>query len=247
MTPSVVRSVVFDLGMVLSMVSSPGLRVGINFGNALLASRDASSGAPRGIAFDLAEELGRRLHVPIEVVGYETAAVMADAAQTGAWDVAFLATDPGRTNDITFTAPYVEIEATYFLPAGSPLRTIADVDREGVRVAVADKSAYDLFLRRSIRHAELVRASGVDASVTLFFKEQLDALAGLRPLLVKVAQEHPGSRVLDGRFTAVQQAIGTPAGRDAAYLDEFVAAVKASGFVATSIERNGMRGLVAAA
>jgi polar amino acid transport system substrate-binding protein len=185
--------------------------------------------------------------VPIEVVGYAAAGAMADAAKTDAWDVAFLATDPGRASDITFTAPYLEIEATYLVPAGSPLLVIADVDREGVRVAVADKSAYDLFLRRSVQHAELVRAPGVDASVTLFFREQLDALAGLRPLLVPIARQHPGSRVLDGRFTAVQQAIGTPAGRDVTYLDEFVAAVKASDFVNASIERNGMRGLVAAA
>jgi polar amino acid transport system substrate-binding protein len=223
------------------------LRVGINFGNALLASRDDAGGVPRGIAVDLAQELGRRLRVPIEIVGYESAATMADAAREGAWDVAFLATDPGRANDIAFTAPYVEIEATYFVPAGSSLRTIADVDREGVRVAVSDKSAYDLFLRRSAHRAEFVRAPSVDASVTLFFAEQLDALAGLRPLLMALAQQHPGSRVLDGRFTAVQQAIGTPTGRDATYLEEFVAAVKASGFVAAAIERHGMRGLVAAA
>ena len=116
-----------------------------------------------------------------------------------------------------------------------------------MRIAVSDKSAYDLFLRRSVQRAELVRAPSVEASVTLFFAEQLDALAGLRPLLVTLAGQHPGSRVLDGRFTAVQQAIGTPTGRDATYLDEFVAAVKASGFVAATIEKHGMRGLVAAA
>jgi polar amino acid transport system substrate-binding protein len=223
------------------------LRVGINFGNALLASRDAASGAPRGIAVDLAEELGRRLRAPIDVVGYESAGTMADAAKTDAWDVAFLAVDPGRAGDITFTAPYLEIDATYFVPAGSSLQTIADVDREGVHIAVSDKSAYDLFLRRSVRRAKLVRAPSVEASIALFFAEQLEALAGLRPLLVTIAGQHPGSRVLDGRFTAVQQAIGTPRGRDATYLDEFVAAVKASGFVAATIEKHGMHGLVATA
>src|SRR5471032_552397 len=118
------------------MVFSPRLRVGINFGNALLAGRDAGSGVPRGIAVDLAQELGRRMRVPIEIVGYEAAATMADAAKAGAWDVAFLATDPARASDITFTAPYLEIEAKYLVPTGSPLRTIADIDRTGVRVAV---------------------------------------------------------------------------------------------------------------
>ena len=189
------------------------MRIGINFGNALLATRDAAGGAPRGIAVDLAQELGRRLRVPVELVPYESAGTMADAAKTGEWDVAFLATDPGRAGDITFSTPYLEIDATYLVPAGSPLRTIGDVDRDGVRIAVSDKSAYDLFLRRAVHHAQLVPAPGVEASVSLFLAEQLEALAGLRPLLAAVAELHPGCRVLDGRFTAVHQAIGTPVGR----------------------------------
>jgi polar amino acid transport system substrate-binding protein len=221
------------------------LRTGINFGNALLASRDAA-GAAHGIAIDLAHELGRRLGVAIEIVAYDSAATMAAAARAGGWDVAFLAADPGRAGDITFTAPYLEIEATYLVPAGSPLRTLADVDRSGIRIAVSDKSAYDLALRRCVQHAELVGAPGVDASVVLFVNERLDALAGLRPLLAIVADQYPGARVLDGRFTAVQQAIGTPAGADSAYLDDFVAAVKESGFVAATIEKHGGRGLVVA-
>lgn len=220
------------------------LRVGINFGNALLVTEDAS-GAPGGIAVNLAQELARRVGVPMEIVGYETAGRMADGAKTGEWDVAFLGSDPSRANEIAFTAPYLEIDTTYLVPAGSPLRTLADVDREGVRVAVSEKSAYDLFLTRSLKRAQLVRAPGVNASVELFFSDKLDALAGLKPLLVEVAEKQPGVRVLDGRFTVVQQAVGTPKGRDAAakYLREFVEDIKASGLVAKTIEKNGIRGV----
>jgi polar amino acid transport system substrate-binding protein len=219
------------------------LRVGINFGNALLTSRDAS-GTPGGIAVDLARELARRVGVPMEVASYEAAGPMADGAKAGAWDVAFLAADPARAEEIAFTAPYLEMETTYLVPAGS-LRTLADVDREGVRVAVSDKSAYDLFLTRSLKRAQLVRAPGVNASVDLFFAGKLDALAGLKPLLVEVAEKQPGARVLDGRFMVVQQAIGTPKGRNAAakYLREFVEDIKASGFVAKTIDKNGIRGV----
>jgi polar amino acid transport system substrate-binding protein len=220
------------------------LRVGINFGNALLAAKDPS-GEPTGIAVSLARELGRRAGVPLEIVGYESAGRMAAAVTSGAWDVAFLAADPDRATDITFTAPYLEIDTTYLVPAGSPLRTLQDVDREGVRIAVSDKSAYDLFLTRELIHAELVRAPSPDASVDLFFARRLDALAALRPVLVDLAERNPGARVLDGRFTVVTQAVGTPSGRAAAarYLRAFVEDAKASGLVQQTIVSSGIRGV----
>jgi polar amino acid transport system substrate-binding protein len=220
------------------------LRVGINFGNALFTSKD-STGAPGGINVDLGRELARRIGVPIEIVGYESAGRQAEGAKTLAWDVAFLATDPAREGEITFTAPYLDADTTYFVPAGSPLRTLADVDREGVRIAVSEKSAYDLFLSRTLKRAQLVRIPGVDASVDMFFAKKLEALAGLRPLLVDLAEKHPGSRVLEGRFTVVQQAVGTPKGRHAAaaYVRQFVEDIKANGFVAKVIEKNRVRGV----
>lgn len=220
------------------------LRAGINFGNTVLVKKD-SNGDPAGIAVDLATELARRLGVPLELIIYEAAGRMAAGAEAGAWDVAFLAADPDRANQIIFTAPYLEIDTTYLVPAGSPLRTIADVDREGIRVAASEKSAYDLFLTRNLKHARLVRAPNPSSSVELFFKEKLNALAGIRPMLLDVARNHPGSRVLDGRFTTVQQAVGTPLGRNAAatYLAQFVEDIKASGFVKKTIQKNGVAGV----
>jgi len=224
------------------------LRAGINFGNTLLASKDPATGNPQGIAVDLAKELGRRMSVPVEIVSYDAAGKLADGAKAGAWDVAFLGAEPERANEIAFSTPYLEIEATYLVPAGSPLRAIADVDREGVRVAISEKSAYDLFLTRNLKSARLMRAPGADASVTLFTAQKMEALAGLKPALLAAAEKIPGSRVLEGRFTVVQQAVGTPKARGAGakYLREFVEDVKASGFVGRAIEKNGIRGVVVA-
>lgn len=221
------------------------LRVGINFQNRLLTDKDPASGEPRGIAVDLARELGRRVGVPLEIVAYDTAGKMAEAVKTGAWDVAFLAIDPGRAREITFSTPYLENEATFLVPAGSPLRTIADVDREGVRIAVAAKGAPDLFLTRTLKRAQLVRAPSVAAAFKLFVSDKLEVLAGYRPVLIMRAEELPGSRILDGGFSSVYQAIGTPKGRDAGanYLNEFVEDVKAMGLVARLIEKNGVRGV----
>jgi len=225
------------------------LRVGINFGNNLLTARDPVTRAPSGIALDLAAELGRRLGVPVEIVSYESAGALADSASTGAWEVGFLGAEPQRANQISFTAAYLEIEATYLVPPGSPLRTIADVDREGVRIVTTAKAAYDLYLQRSLKHASLFHAANADAVFKLFVAEKMDALAGLKPRLVTDHDNLPGSRILEGRFTAVQQAVGTPKGHDvgAEYLREFVEDVKATGLVARTIEKNGVRGVSVAA
>ena len=227
------------------LAPSGSLRVGINLGNFLLVTRDPASGELRGIAVDLARELGRHSGLPAEFITYETAGKMADAVTSGVWDVAFLGADPARESEIAFSAAYLEIETSYLVPAGSGIRSIAEVDREGVRIAVAEYSAYDLYLSRSLRHARLVRAGDIDASFALFVAEKLEALAGLKPRLIADAGRLPGSRVLQGRFTAIQQAIGTPRNRHAAadYLRAFVEDLKASGAVAHSIERHGVGGV----
>jgi polar amino acid transport system substrate-binding protein len=219
------------------------MRVGINFGNALLTARD-ESGSPRGIAVDLALELTRRAGVSMDLVSYDSAGRMADGAKAGEWDVAFLATDPARAEEIVFSQPYLEIDTTYLVWSDSSFLVPADVDSDGVRISVSNKSAYDLFLTRALKSARLVRTATPGESVELFFSEKLEALGGLRPLLIDVAEKHPGTRVLDGGFMTVRQAIGVPNGQDAAarYVREFVEDIKASGLVAAAIERNKIRG-----
>jgi polar amino acid transport system substrate-binding protein len=222
------------------------LRVGINFGNELLTVPSTKNDPePRGIAPDLARELARRLGVEVEFHRYDSAGATADSVRTGAWDVAFLGAEPQRAHEMTFTAPYLEIEATYLVQPGSPLRTIEDVDRAGHRIAVSAKSAYDLYLSRMLKHARLVREQGADAPFQVFVRDKLEALASLKPRLVADAKKLPGSRILEGRFTAVQQAVCTPKGREAAaqYLHAFVEDIKASGLVARVIESNGVRGV----
>jgi len=224
------------------------LRVGLNMSNVLLTATDAATGKPKGIAADLGMELGRRLGLPVELVPFPNPGAVADAAKTGVWDVGFIGAEPQRANEIDFTAAYVEIEATYLVPPGSPIKAIADVDRPGTRIAISDRSAYDLYLSRHLKHAELIRARGDDV-FKRFFSDKLDAMAGLRPGLVKIQDKLPGSRILDGKFTAVQQAAGAPKGRPAGskYLREFIEDAKASGLVAKLIEKNNVHGLTVAA
>jgi polar amino acid transport system substrate-binding protein len=224
------------------------LRVGLNMSNFLLTATDAATGKPKGLAADMGMELGRRLGVPVELVPFPNPGAVADAAKTGVWDVGFIGAEPQRANEIDFTAAYVEIEATYLVPPGSPIKAIADVDRPGTRIAISDRSAYDLYLSRHLKHAELIRARGDDV-FKRFFSDKLDAMAGLRPGLVKIQDKLPGSRILEGKFTAVQQAAGAPKGRPAGskYLREFIEDAKASGLVAKLIKKNNVHGLTVAA
>ena len=166
-----------------------------------------------------------------------------------AWDIGLIGAEPARAEKIAFTAAYVEIEATYLVPAGSSLQTIAEVDRPGIRIAVSARSAYDLWLERNIKHATLVRSDGLNSAVEMFVRDKLDALAGLRPGLLGDIQKMPGARILDGQFTAVQQAIGTAKrnAAGAAFLRDFVEEAKKSGLVAKLIEKHGVVGRLSVA
>ncbi len=224
------------------------LRVGLNMSNFLLTAKDAA-GAPIGVAPDLGRELGKRLGVEVELVPYASPGLLADDANKNQWDVGFLGAEPQRASEIDFTPAYVEIEATYLVPPGSNLQRPAQVDAKGIRIAVPERSAYELWLTRNIKNAELVRVTGADNAFKKFQEGKLDALAGLRPRLITDHANYPGSRILDGNFTAVQQAAGTPKGRPngAQYLREFIEDIKASGLVEHTITKNNVLGLAVAA
>jgi polar amino acid transport system substrate-binding protein len=221
------------------------LRAGINMSNFLLVTGRTPSGDPAGVAPDMAREIAARLGARLQYVPYARPNQLADAAGTGAWDIGLIGAEPARAEKIAFSPAYVEIEATYLVPAGSPITSIAEVDRPGVRIAVSARSAYDLWLERNIRHATLVRSDGLASAVEKFVNDKLDALAGLRPGLLGDVQKIPGARILDGQFTAVQQAIGTPRANTegARFLREFVEEAKASGLVASFIALHKVKGL----
>jgi polar amino acid transport system substrate-binding protein len=232
---SIVSTVPSDV--VKDLAPTGKLRVAINLGNIVLAQKDEATGKPKGITVDLARELGARLGVPVELFPFDAAGKTFEALKAGSLDIVFLAIEPVRAAEIAFSPPYVIIEGVYLVPNDSTLKTVADVDREGVRVGVNKGSAYDLFLTRTLKHATLVRGeSGTD----LFMQDKLDAAAGVKQPLVAFAQSHPSVHVMDGRFMEIQQAMGTPRGRDAGarYLRSFVEEMKASGFVAEALTRS---------
>src|SRR5689334_22939159 len=226
------------------------LRAAINFGNGVLAQK-GKDGEPQGITPDLAHALGKRLGVPVELVRFEAAGKVAEALAAGAVDVGFIAIEPVRADKIDFSPPYVVIEGTYMVAKDSAMKSVADVDKPGVRIAVGLNSAYDLYLTRTLKNATLVRATvgggGGGAGIDLFIKDKLDAAAGVRQPLEDYAKSHPEMRVMADAFQEIRQAMGTPKGRAAGakYLAAFVEEMKASGFVADALKRSGQVAKVA--
>jgi len=222
------------------------LRAALNYGNFLLVSARAPEHA--GVAPDLARELARRANATVEFVGYENAGVAADAAKERAWDVAFIGAEPARAGEITFTPAYVEIEVGYLVPGNSKLWSVDDVDHDDVRIVSAARAAYTLYLQRTLRHATLVEADGAQGAADRFTRENFDVMADLMPRLLDEVQRMPATRLIPGRFTAVQQSIGVRKERvaAAAYLAAFADEIKTSGLLASLIEKHGASGLTIA-
>jgi polar amino acid transport system substrate-binding protein len=221
------------------------LRAGVNMSNFLLVTGRTASGDPQGVSPSMAAAIAERLGVPVKYVPFPKPGELADQAGNDVWDIGLIGAEPARAEKIAFTAAYAEIEATYMVPGGSPLKTIADVDKPGVTIAVTARAAYDLWLERNIQHATLVRTDSLDSAMERFVAEKMDALAGLRPRLLTDVTKLPGAVILDGQFTAVQQAVGTAKANmaAAAWLHDFVEEAKASGLVAKFIAQHKVNGL----
>ena len=225
------------------------LRVGINYGNFILAQKDkTTTGESRGVAVDLANDIGHRLGVPVTIVAFDSVAALGDAAPTNVWDIAFLGSDPAREKIMSFTAAYIELDATYLVPAASSLRNAAEVDRTGLRVTAPARANYELYLQRNLKNAKLLSVQGNEVAFDLLAAGKADALAGLTEGLMKLGAKLPGSRIVEGRFMAVQQSIAVPKGRDAglAYLRSVVEDAKASGLVARAVEKTSAKGVTVA-
>jgi len=221
------------------------LRAGINLSNFLLVTGRSASGDPEGVSPDMAAAIAQALGVPVKYVPYKTPGELGDAVGSNAWDIGLIGAEPQRAEKIAFSAAYCEIEATYMVPPGSAIKSIGEVDRKGVRISVSARSAYGLWLENNIKNATLMPIAGLDAAFNQFKDQKLEVLAGLRPGLLKDIAKMPGARILDGKFSAVQQAVGTARANKegAAFLAAFVEQAKKSGLVAKFIERHKVKGL----
>jgi polar amino acid transport system substrate-binding protein len=238
-----------DPKIVAELAPTGALRAAINMGNFLLVTGKTASGDPTGVSPSMAAAIAERLGVPVKYVPYARPGELADDAGKGLWDIGNIGAEPQRAQKIFFTSAYCEIESTYLVPAGSPIKAIAEVDQAGKKVAVTARSAYCLWLENNLQHAELVQFDGAAAALAEFDGGKFDAYAGLRPGLIGEAEKRPGSRILEGQFAAVQQAVGTAKSNILAsnFLADFVEEAKRDGLVQKFIEEHGVVGRLSVA
>lgn len=221
------------------------LRASINVGNPILAGRHPETGEVFGVSVDLAQELARRLALPLELVVWESAGKSVEAVENHLADIGFFAIDPKRGQVINFTAAYVLIEGAYLVKEDSPVHHNSDVDQTEHRITVGKGSAYDLYLSREIQHATLMRAPTSPAVVSHFLEHGHEVAAGVKQQLQADAERYGHLRLLPGRFMVIQQAMGMHKERGATaseYLSTFIEEMKSSGFVAEALARHGIQG-----
>ncbi|MBC2666122.1 ABC transporter substrate-binding protein [Novosphingobium flavum] len=229
--------------IVSQLAPSGKLRAAINFGNVVLAREGGPRGAT-GPSVDIAGEVARRLGVPLEFVIYRAAGDVVSRLEQDKWDIGFMAVDPQRADQITFTAPYVYIEGTYLVRADAPFRSVADLDRSGIRIAVGKGAAYDLYLSRALKNAALVRASTSNEAIALFERDPaIDTVAGVRQALEEQTGRTQGYRVLPDAFTRIEQAVAIPRGREAAlaWVAQVIEELKTDGFVRKALDNAGQQ------
>ncbi|MFM0262838.1 ABC transporter substrate-binding protein [Paraburkholderia sediminicola] len=224
------------------------LRAAINYGNPILAKRNPVTQAPTGVSVDMARQLASRLGAPVDFVTYDAAGKVVEGLQRNEWDVAFVARDPVRGKGIEQTFPYVIIEGAYLVREDSPIRSNEEVDQTGRIVVVGKGSAYDLFLTREITSATIVRSPTSPSVVNMMLAEGHDVAAGVKQQLQADVRRVPGLRMLDGRFMVIEQAMGTPKGREAGadFVKKFLYSMIESGFIASAIEAHGAGGALVA-
>ncbi len=234
-----------DTALVRQQLCPTGtLRAAINMTNGLLVTGLGDSGEPVGVSPDMAAAIASKLEVPVQLKPYPGPGFVADALAEDAWDIGNIANEPARAKLICFSPSYCEIQATYLVWEDEPLKTPKDVDAPGRRIAAKARAAYELWLSDNLSQAELETTDSFDSSVELFVSQHLDALAGLRPALLKEHKNIPGTRLMEQSFTAVQQSIGCRHGipEAAQWLQNFVNESLRNGFVAELIERHGVTG-----
>ena len=237
----------FDSSLLSSFAPTGTLRVGINLGNPILANEDPVTKKLQGVTIDIATEIGKRISLPVELIPFKTAGATVDAVKEGNIDLVFVAIDPVRGADISYTPAYIQIEGAYMVKTASPLKTNEEVDVAGNEIVVGKGSAYDLYLTREIKNAKLLHAASSQAVVDDFMSGKGNVAAGVKQQLESDAKRYEGLRMLPGRFMVINQAIGIPKARPhyektTAYLSNLIGQLKQSGFIATAMERHHIQG-----
>ena len=226
------------------LAPSGTLRIGAYPGSPLSMVREVKTGEIHGLSVDLGKELAKQLDVPFELVQFQRIADVLDAMKAGGLDFTVSNATPARAQDVAFSQSLLALELGYLVPAASPITTISDINKTGVRVGVTQGSTSERTLPKLLPSATVVPAQNLKVAIEMLGRRELDAFATNKPILFEISDQMPGSKVLDGQWGIEQVAVAIPKGRENAleYVRHFVGQAKSSGFLAQAVERAGLRG-----
>jgi polar amino acid transport system substrate-binding protein len=239
-----------ELSATRDIAPTGSLRVAIAVGPAastFWATRDPVSGEARGVTVELAKAAATKLHVPLKLVEYQNSGEIAAAAKD-AWDISFMPADAEREKFVDQGPAYVVYESTYLVRAGSDIKTIADVDRPGIRVGAIEGTATSRTVARALKRASLTTFPKPEAAAELLGKGQLDTLAMGTEALIDLAKGLPGTRVLDEPVQSTGVVVAVPKNRPATrdWAAHFVESAKADGTVRRAFDSAGFAAVAVA-
>jgi polar amino acid transport system substrate-binding protein len=220
------------------------LRAAINLSNFLLVTGTDNQGNPEGVSPDLAKALANELNIEYKLIPFKRPGELADAVIDDVWDIGNIANESERAKSITFSHPYTLIESTFLVRESSKINSLQDVDKKDVRIAVAERSAYDLWLTENIKNAELIRAKSIDLSFKIFEDNSYEVLAGLKPRLIDDLKNTKNCKILPDAFTFIKQCIGSKPGNPEAekFINNFIEKNTKNGFVESLLLKHNVLG-----
>ena len=220
------------------------LRAAINLSNFLLVTGTDDQGNPEGVSPDLAKALANELNIKYKLIPFKRPGELADAVIDDVWDIGNIANESERAKSITFSHPYTLIESTFLVRESSKINSLKDVDKKDVRIAVAERSAYDLWLTENIKNAELIRAKSIDLSFKIFEDNSYEVLAGLKPRLIDDLKNTKNCKILPGAFTFIKQCIGSKPGNPEAekFINNFIEKNTKNGFIESLLLKHNVLG-----
>jgi polar amino acid transport system substrate-binding protein len=220
------------------------LRAAINLSNFLLVTGTDDQGNPEGVSPDLAKALANELNIEYKLIPFKRPGELADAVIDDVWDIGNIANESERAKSITFSHPYTLIESTFLVRESSKINSLKDVDKKDVRIAVAERSAYDLWLTENIKNAELIRAKSIDLSFKIFEDNSYEVLAGLKPRLIDDLKNTKNCKILPGAFTFIKQCVGSKPGNPEAekFINNFIEKNTKNGFIESLLLKHNVLG-----
>jgi len=209
------------------------LRIGINMSNFLLVSGVNPSGFPEGVSPDLGKRIAKELNIPYKLVRYNGPGELADAVNENQWDIGNIAFEPKRAETIDFTNSYINIDANFLVRKIDNFKTNKEVSRAKVKISVAERSAYDLWLTDNFKDIQLIRSNSIENSHILFNEGKADILAGLKPKLIEELSKNNQLEIIEDPFTFIKQSVGVKKGNSKIiqFLNSFILELIKEGFI----------------